>query len=1161
MNNNSWFKKEKPMLTLPGLGGGSASNIYWRPSGTSGPTYVDDLFSTYNYNGKGKIGTNHAAISNGLNLGQKNFGKSVEFKYRTTQATDVGEALEIPYSNDFAVGSGDFTFEAFVRIGPNPDGYCTIFSQGWPFQVYYNGGSTRFESYFSNNANSGSYFLNGLNSTTTVNPGDWYHLAITRNSNTFRLFVNGSQESSATHSDNIPGATSSPAHIGKFGPSDSLKKWDGRISNLRFVKGQALYTSNFTPATSSLTTTSQGATASNVKLLCCNGDDPTDATVTPNPIVISDGSPFADNFGPFTPNVAGKGGMVWLKSRNTSYPGGSSFSYTNNCICDTERLDGSGRGKSLYANRTDNQYDPPADNTAVISSFNHDGFTVGGNVNVAEDGMDVVTWAFREASGFFDIKTWDGNSTAGRQISHSLNCVPGLVIVKSTNNSGDWMVYHRDIGATHRLKLNSPTNINATSSWNDTTPTSTHVTLGSNTGVNASGTSYVGYFFAGGESTVSEAVSVDFTGNSVVLTTAYSSDFSFGSGDFTVEAWVYTPDISNTGVVSLWNYNDGKRSWSISGVGAGGNEIRAMVSPDGAWATRTEIIGTVEPYQWSHVAFTRSSNTLYFFVNGVLQGKASFTGSVYNNTSDGVMIGGQGAADDINNSLTGLISNVRVVKGTAVYTSSFRPPTKPLTNITNTKLLCCNNSSTTGSTVTPGTITNNGSTASTDSPFDDPNGFVFGSDEDQNIIKVGSYRGNGSISAGPQIYCGWEPQYIMIKASSFESGTTTSWNIFDDLRGMRHNGASTNQKSRLWADGNWAEDRNRGPEATPTGFTVRDDTNYCNANNETYIFIAIRRSDGNAGRPQPAKKLFGMDYGGAQSNGESSNNFATKPVFDTQFAPDFRMYKQYGSTGPASWEDDWWISDKKLMPGNVKSNVDDNETTGSWTYMDSSRGSGINWEPKYIGHLWKRHAGFDVVHYIGDGVSGRQLHHNLGSNNAPQMIWIKRMSGGSGNTGDWMVGHIGLNSGSTPWNYYLVLNKTQQENNDFQPFGIPTSTYFNIGNSDRVNNNGDRYVAYLFSSVTGVSSIGHYTGTGGQLTINCGFVPRYIMVKKVSTNGNWAAHDSLRGYDTSASPYLNYAGTEEQYSGYDGVQPQTNAFSVNNWASSSGVRFIYYAHA
>ena len=170
MNNNSWFKKEKPMVTLPGLGGGSASNLYWRPAGGGGGglTYVDDVFSNYNYTGKGKIGTNHAAICNGLNLGQKNFGKSVEFKYRTTQSTDVGEALEIPYSSDFAVGTGDFTIETFVRIGPNPDGYCTIFSQGWPFQVYYNQGTNKFESYFSNSANSGSYFLNGFNSTSEI---------------------------------------------------------------------------------------------------------------------------------------------------------------------------------------------------------------------------------------------------------------------------------------------------------------------------------------------------------------------------------------------------------------------------------------------------------------------------------------------------------------------------------------------------------------------------------------------------------------------------------------------------------------------------------------------------------------------------------------------------------------------------------------------------------------------------------------------------------------------------------------------------------------------------------------------------------------------------------------------------------------------------------
>ena len=1157
MNNNSWFKKEKPMVTLPGLGGGSASNLYWRPAGGGSgvsTSYVDDVFSNYNYTGKGKIGTNHAAICNGLNLGQKNFGKSVEFKYRTTQATDVGEALEIPYSSDFAVGTGDFTIEAFVRIGPNPDGYCTIFSQGWPFQVYYNQGTNKFESYFSNNANSGSYFLNGFNSTTTIGPGDssWYHIAITRNGNTFRLFVNGSQENSATHSDNIPGATSSPAHIGKFGPSDSLKKWDGRISNLRFVKGQALYTSNFTPATAPLTTTSQGATASNVKLLCCNGDDPTDATVTPNPIVISDGSPFADNFGPFTPDVAGKGGMVWLKSRNNI------GSYTNNCICDTERLDGSSRGKSLYTNLTDSQYDPGSDTNSIISSFNHDGFTVGGNANVASDGMNVMTWAFREASGFFDIKTWDGNSTAGRQISHGLNCVPGLVIVKSTNNSGDWMVYHRDIGATNRLKLNTPTYSNTTSSWNDTTPTKDYVTLGSNTGVNATGRSYVGYFFAGGESTETEAVSVDFDGTGDYLTVADSDDFSFGSGAFTIEAWVKPTTVSNKTWIAKWV--SGQYEWFF---GTNADELKFAYSTNGSGYTILDSGYNMQLDQWQHIAVTRdSSSKIRIFVNGIHRGATHNASATFHNGSQHLDIAHN--SDGSSWQPTAKISNVRIVKGTAVYTTAFIPPTAPLTDITNTKLLCCNNSaSPTNYTVTPGTITAYGNTTvSTESPFDHPDNFVFGPNQDQNIIKVGSYKGNGSVSSGPEIYCGWEPQYVMIKASSFESSTTTSWNIFDDLRGMRHNGGSTNMKSRIWADGNWGEDQNMGPEATPTGFTVRDNTNYTNANNQTYIFIAIRRSDGNVGRPQPAKKLFGMDYGGAQSQGESSSSLSgTTPVFDTQFAPDFRMYKQYDSTGPASWEDDWWISDKKLMPGNVKSNLPDNEVAGSWTYMDSSRGSGINWEPKYIGHLWKRNAGFDVVHYIGNGYSDRQIHHNLGSSNVPGMIWIKRMSGGSGNTGDWMVGHDGLHNGSTPWNYYLVLNKTQQEYNDFQPFGIPTTRYFVVGNSDRVNNNGDRYVAYLFSAVDGVSSIGHYTGTGGQLTINCGFVPRYIMVKKVSTSGNWAAHDSLRGYDTSASPYLNYAGTEEQYSGYDGVQPQTNAFSVNNWASSSGVRFIYYAHA
>ena len=109
----------------------------------------------------------------------------------------------------------------------------------------------------------------------------------------------------------------------------------------------------------------------------------------------------------------------------------------------------------------------------------------------------------------------------------------------------------------------------------------------------------------------------------------------------------------------------------------------------------------------------------------------------------------------------GNISNVRIVKGTAVYTSSFRPLTEPLTNVTNTKLLCCNNSSVTGSTVTPGTITaNSNPAASTDSPFDDPEGFQFGEGGDQNVIKCGSFKGNQSN--GNPVHIGWEPQWLSL---------------------------------------------------------------------------------------------------------------------------------------------------------------------------------------------------------------------------------------------------------------------------------------------------------------------------------------------------------------------------------------------------------------
>ena len=75
---------------------------------------------------------------------------------------------------------------------------------------------------------------------------------------------------------------------------------DGQISNLRLTKGQALYTSNFTPSSTPLTMTSQGAISSNVKFLGCQRSIETVAEVTPNHVTIGGGDPVVTTSDPFS---------------------------------------------------------------------------------------------------------------------------------------------------------------------------------------------------------------------------------------------------------------------------------------------------------------------------------------------------------------------------------------------------------------------------------------------------------------------------------------------------------------------------------------------------------------------------------------------------------------------------------------------------------------------------------------------------------------------------------------------------------------------------------------------------------------------------------------------------------------------------------------------
>ena len=185
-------------------------------------------------------------------------------------------------------------------------------------------------------------------------------------------------------------------------------------------------------------------------------------------------------------DLAGEGGLVWIKSRTQT---------EKNQLFDTER----GSPLSLDTAATTSNFTA----TNEFGTFNSNGFSVPvntlyGRTNaVSAAGTKYASWTFRKKEKFLDIVTWTGNDTAGRTIPHNLGSVPAMMLVKMTNGTYNWNVYHSGIGATKFLELNT-TNGSQTSIavWNDTEPTDSVFTVGQEYGVNQGSKTYVAYLFA-----------------------------------------------------------------------------------------------------------------------------------------------------------------------------------------------------------------------------------------------------------------------------------------------------------------------------------------------------------------------------------------------------------------------------------------------------------------------------------------------------------------------------------------------------------------------------------------------------------------------------------------------------------------------------------------
>ena len=172
--------------------------------------------------------------------------------------------------------------------------------------------------------------------------------------------------------------------------------------------------------------------------------------------------------------------FVWLKPRSRT---------DNHRLMDSVRT----AGKMLPSNSNGAE-----ESLSEFVSFDTDGFTL----NTSDAGYNssshtYCAWSWKKiAASGFDIVAYTGNGS-NRTIAHSLSAVPKIMIVKTRSSTSSWQVYHVSIGNTKFLELSGTTaEQTASNRWQDTTPTSSVFSIGTDAAINADGTTYINYLFS-----------------------------------------------------------------------------------------------------------------------------------------------------------------------------------------------------------------------------------------------------------------------------------------------------------------------------------------------------------------------------------------------------------------------------------------------------------------------------------------------------------------------------------------------------------------------------------------------------------------------------------------------------------------------------------------
>jgi hypothetical protein len=646
---------------------------------------------------------------------------------------------------------------------------------------------------------------------STLTPSNWYHIAWVRNGTTVRMYING-VASSTTSTNNLQTISSGPLSIGYNALGGYEFYMNGYISNVRLVKGVAVYTGAFTPPTSPLQATQSAGTniaaitGTSTSLLTLQTNQPVNNNIfldnsTNNFLVTRNGNTTQGTFSPYGGNWSNYFGGQMASALS---PSSTKFNLTGDFTLEAyvfltalpggdwgildARVSGASASPWLYSiggNGKLTFYDGSVKNgatTVTLNTWHHVAWVRNGSV--LRGYLDGVLDYYNGAYGSGAVSPGSTAPVVGTKdygISAAWGTTGYISNLRVVNGTAVYTTSSTTVGATIFTPSTTPlTAVTNTvvltcqsqrfvdNSLNNftVTPSSTTISVQRFSPFNPSSltpTSYSGYF--------------DGTGD--YLNVASNAAFNLSSGDWTIEGWFYF----NALVTGSTLFAIQPTSGSTYSVYLNGTSGQIDISLVGSSTITMAASGSIAVGSWYHIAFVKTStSTITCYVNGVT--KNNTTSYTFSNSNSSFYIGENPIYSGVMSN--GYISNFRVVKGVAVYTGTFTVPTSPLqatqssgTNIaaitgTSTSLLTCQSTSFIDNSTNNFTITANGNSQPT---IQNPFGYTSATTQGYTVSTIGGsgyFDGNADYLSVPSSSAAALGTTYTIECYIYRTGTASS---------------------------------------------------------------------------------------------------------------------------------------------------------------------------------------------------------------------------------------------------------------------------------------------------------------------------------------------------------------------------------------------------